>query len=92
MDGTLFVPEDGETHSDELTWPGGGGKYHLRRGTAELIQTLIERGWELWIYTYSYRGHVKVLRWFQEKGIEIAGVINQMLHEEECRKIRLLPS
>jgi trehalose-6-phosphatase len=54
----------------------------LRLGTVRLMQELQANGWDIWIYTTSYRSPKQVKRWFGFYGIDIAAVINQELHEQ----------
>jgi hypothetical protein len=53
----------------------------LRRGTRGLMQELLDRHCQLWIYTTSYRPVRYLRRWFASFGIPIYGVINQTRHE-----------
>jgi hypothetical protein len=54
----------------------------LRCGTRALMQELILRRSELWIYTTSYRPARYLRRWFAAFGVRISGVINQYRHEQ----------
>lgn len=66
-------------------------KEPLRLGSIKLMKDLISRGWEIGIYTTSYRsvGYIKSL--FRFYGIKIAKVINQQIHEEEVVRGRKIP-
>jgi beta-phosphoglucomutase-like phosphatase (HAD superfamily) len=58
----------------------------LRRGAPDLIHTLQDRGWEVWIYTTSYRPPRSVRRWLRSYQIEIERVINQVEHDSQVVK------
>lgn len=58
----------------------------LRRGTVQLMRQLQSSGWDIWIYTTSYRSPGQVKRWFRFYGIDIAAVINQELHEQWVKR------
>lgn len=55
----------------------------LRKGTRELFQALHARGWEILIYSNSYRGKTELATWFTECGLSICGVVNQQLHDQK---------
>jgi hypothetical protein len=54
----------------------------LRRGTRALMQELLTRRCQPWIYTTSYRSPRYLRRWFASFGIPIHGVVNQYRHEK----------
>lgn len=60
-----------------------GGEERLRRGTVELFKWIREQNHEIWIYTNSYRGWKELDSWFQDCGIPVDGVINQVVHDEK---------
>ena len=53
----------------------------LRRGTRKLADELVRRGWDVWVFTTSYRSPRKVRWWFRFHGIRLAGVVNQAVYE-----------
>lgn len=57
----------------------------LRLGSTELINQLIQDGWEIWIYTTSSRPPRYVKRTFAAHGLKITAVIN---HEGHLAKMR----
>jgi len=59
------------------------GKEALRAGTVELAECCRQRGWEIWVYTTSYRGVGYIRRLFWLHGIRLAGVVNQARHDRE---------
>ncbi|WP_422929287.1 hypothetical protein [Singulisphaera sp. PoT] len=58
----------------------------LRSGSRELMLALERRGWEVWIYTTSYRTPWSVRRWLKSYGIRVGRVINQKGHERRIRQ------
>ena len=42
-------------------------------------------GWEVWVYTTSYRSAGYIRRLFWLHGIRLAGVVNQARHDREVR-------
>lgn len=57
----------------------------LRLGTRFLFRSLERDGWEVWIYTTSYRTPSAVRRWLASYGLHVAGVINQDVHDRLSR-------
>ena len=60
-----------------------GDEERLRKGTVELFKWIREQNHEIWIYTNSYRGWKSLDSWFQDCGIPVDGVINQIVHEQK---------
>jgi hypothetical protein len=53
----------------------------LRLGTGELMRRLVRDGWEIAVYTTSYRSPA-YLRWFLRfHGVRVGVVVNQAIHE-----------
>lgn len=93
LDEVLFVSP--MTHKTEapLKFPFNKiFKERLRLGTAELIPTLRRLGFEVWVYTSSFRSE-KYIRWlFRFYGVKFDGIINAQRHLREVqgnRKERL---
>ena len=61
------------------------GKEALRAGIIELAACCRHRGWEVWVYTTSYRSAGYIRRLFWLHGIGLAGVVNQARHAREVR-------
>ena len=61
------------------------GKESLRAGIAELAAYCQRQGWEVWVYTTSYRSAGYIRRLFWLHGIGLAGVVNQARHMREVR-------
>ncbi|RTQ50144.1 hypothetical protein EJV47_10945 [Hymenobacter gummosus] len=61
------------------------GPEPLRQGTAELLRHCQRQGWQVWIYTTSYRSAGYIRRLFWLHGVRLDGVVNQRRHEREAR-------
>lgn len=61
------------------------GKESLRAGIVELAAHCQRQGWEVWVYTTSYRSAGYIRRLFWLHGIRLAGVVNQARHAREVR-------
>ena len=57
----------------------------LREGIKALADACRQRGWEVWVYTTSYRGTWHIRRLFWLHGIRLDGVVNQPRHDREAR-------
>lgn len=55
----------------------------LRQGIQELAAHCRRHGWEVWVYTTSYRSTWHIRRLFWLHGIRLAGVVNQQRHQRE---------
>jgi hypothetical protein len=82
LDNTLIRNEyDFELDKPSYTWLAyllGGEK--LRKGTKELIHFCQKQGWEVWVYTTSYRGIWYIRKIFWLYGINLQGIVNQAVH------------
>ena len=61
------------------------GTEQLREGTKELVEACRQRGWEVWVYTTSYRSAWRIRRLFWLHGIRLDGVVSQPRHNREAR-------
>ena len=61
------------------------GNEGLRLGTKALADHCRQRGWEVWVYTTSYRSGWRIRRLFWLHGIRLDGVVNQQRHDREVR-------
>ena len=61
------------------------GNEGLRLGTKALAEHCRQRGWEVWVYTTSYRSAWRIRRLFWLHGIRLDGVVNQPRHDREAR-------
>jgi hypothetical protein len=53
----------------------------LRRGTRHLLAERTRSGWDVWIYTTSYRDPLYLRIWFLLLGVRLGGVVNQAIHD-----------
>ncbi|MCR4903974.1 MAG: HAD family hydrolase [Butyrivibrio sp.] len=59
---------------------------NLRYGTKMLIPKLQELGFEVWVYTTSYRSTKYIKSYFKHYGIKFDGIVNGQRHEDEVQK------
>ncbi|RSK35515.1 hypothetical protein [Hymenobacter metallilatus] len=57
----------------------------LRQGIREVVAFCREQGWEVWVYTTSYRSKWHIRRLFWLHGIRLDGVVNQQRHDRYVR-------
>ena len=57
----------------------------LRKGTPKLIHALQERGFEVWIYTSSYRTEAYLRGLFRAYGVRFDQIVNGQRHEREVQ-------
>jgi hypothetical protein len=57
----------------------------LRHGIKELTDSCRQRGWEVWVYTTSYRSAWRIRRLFWLHGIRLDGVVNQQRHDRKVQ-------
>jgi hypothetical protein len=62
-------------------------KAPLRLGTRELYAQLASRGWDVCIYTTSYRSPLLTWLWLWAHGVKVSRVINQRVHEATVSRI-----
>lgn len=89
LDEVLFV--NPKTHKTEPALPFPLRKYYkerLRAGTPVLINTLQEMGFEVWVYTSSFRTETYIRRLFRHYGIRFDGIINGSRHLKEVQQGR----
>ena len=60
----------------------------LRKGTVRLINTLQEEGFEVWVYTSSFRSEQYIRRLFRHYGVRFDGIINGERHLREVQRDR----
>ncbi|MBO4450678.1 MAG: HAD family hydrolase [Clostridiales bacterium] len=94
LDEVLFV--NPKTHDTEKALPFPFGKMYkerLRAGTPELINTLQKMGYEVWVYTSSFRSERYIKTLFRHYGIRFDGIINGSRHLKEVQrgKSQILP-
>lgn len=57
----------------------------LRLGTPDLIRTLQEMGYEVWIYTSSFRSEKYIRKLFRCYGVRLDGIVNGDRHLREVQ-------
>ena len=60
----------------------------LRKGAPELIHALQGKGFEVWIYTSSFRTETYLKALFRAYGVRFDGIINAQRHEKEVQRDR----
>ena len=89
LDEVLFVNPETHKTEKELAFPLRNiYKERLRLGTPELINTLQKLGYEVWVYTSSFRseGYIKGL--FRHYGVKFDGIVNGTRHQKEVQQGR----
>ncbi len=88
LDDTLICYGEGSRYEPRPAWYRRllAPREPLRLGARSLVQTLVEGGWEVWIYTTSYRSPTSIRRWLWSYGIRVARVINQDAHNRLLRQ------
>lgn len=94
LDEVLFVPPETHKTEPELHWPFNRiYKERLRLDTPELINTLQDLGYEVWVYTSSFRSEQYIRGLFRHYGVHFNGIVNANRHLREVQrdKKELLP-
>ena len=52
----------------------------LRMGTVDLVHTLQDQGFEVWLYTTSFRADVYIRTLFRHYGVRFDGIVNTGRH------------
>ena len=89
LDEVLFVSP--ETHKTEPPprFPFNRiFKERLRYGTPELIRTLQKMGYEVWVYTSSFRSEQYIRQLFRFYGVRFDGIVNAQRHLREVQRDR----
>ncbi len=89
LDEVLFVSP--KTHKTEppLKFPFDKiYKERLRLGTPELINKLQEMGYEVWVYTSSFRTEKYIKRLFKFYHVKFDGIVNGTRHLNEVQRDR----
>ena len=92
LDEVLFVdPEKFETE-DAPPFPLSRiFPERLRKGTIRLIHTLQKEGFEVWVYTSSFRSEVYIRSLFRAYGITFSQIVNSQRHLKEVQRDRPTP-
>ncbi len=89
LDEVLFVSP--KTHKTEapLRFPFNRiYKERLRLGTVKLIHELHRQGFEVWVYTSSYRTERYIRNLFRHYGIRFDQIVNAQRHQREVQRDR----
>ncbi len=87
LDEVLFVSP--KTHKTEppLHFPFNlRYQEQLRLGTPELINRLQKMGYEVWVYTSSFRSEAYIRGLFRHYGVHFDGIINGARHLKEVQR------
>lgn len=71
--------------SQRRIWARLLGNEQLREETKELTDCCRQRGWEVWVYTTSYRSAWQIRNLFWLHGISLDSVVNQQRHNHEVQ-------
>ena len=89
LDEVLFV--DPKTHKTEPPPPFPFDRVfreRLRLGTPKLINRLQELGYEVWVYTSSFRSEKYIKSLFRLYGVRFDGIVNAQRHLREVQRDR----
>ena len=81
LDDTLIPCEHGFATEKLGFWTRRLARERLRLGTARVCRTLQGRGWDIWVYTTSYRSPFAIRLLFLAYGVRLRGVVNQTRHQ-----------
>ena len=89
LDEVLFVSPNTHKTEPPLPFPLRNlYKERLRLGTPDLIRTLQSLGYEVWIYTSSFRSEHYIRRLFRCYGVRLDGIVNGTRHLKEVQRDR----
>ncbi len=89
LDEVLFVSPETHKTEPELRFPFNRiYKERLRLGTPELINSLQKTGYEVWVYTSSFRSQRYIRHLFFLYGVKFDGIINGQRHLAEVQRDR----
>ena len=92
LDEVLFVRPDKYETEPPLRFPYNKlFPERLRKGTVDLIHKLQEQGFEVWVYTSSFRTTVYIKALFRHYGIRFDDIVNGQRHREEVQGKRTEP-
>ena len=94
LDEVLFVSPDLCKTEPPLRFPFNQiFKERLRLGTPELINSLQKLGYEVWIYTSSFRSERYIRSLFRHYGVKFDSIVNATRHLREVQRDnkRILP-
>ena len=94
LDEVLFVSPKTHKTEPKLSFPFNViYKERLRLGTPRLIKGLQLLGYEVWVYTSSYRSEAYIRKLFKHYNVKFDGIINAQRHLKEVQagKNQILP-
>ncbi|SHI48973.1 hypothetical protein SAMN02745229_03172 [Butyrivibrio fibrisolvens DSM 3071] len=87
LDEVLFVDPSTHKTEKELIFPLNKiFKERLRLGTPELINSLQNMGYEVWVYTSSFRTEGYIKKLFRLYGVKFDGIVNADRHLKEVQR------
>ena len=87
LDEVLFVSPDTHKTEPQRIFPLRLlFKERLRLGTPDLIRQLQELGYEVWIYTSSFRSERYIRGLFRCYGVRLDGIVNGDRHRREVQR------
>ncbi len=87
LDEVLFVsPRTHRTEPLPFRLLGRIFPERLRLGTPDLIRSLQEMGYEVWVYTSSFRSERYIRGLFRHYGVRFDGIINGTRHLKEVQR------
>ena len=87
LDEVLFVSPKTHKTEPELRFPLNKlYPERLRLGTPSLINKLQEMGYEVWVYTSSFRTDRYINGLFRHYGVRFNGIVNGQRHEREVQR------
>ena len=92
LDETLFVPP--KTHQVEPPLPAPFNllyKERLRKGTVALIHRLQDAGFQVWVYTSSFRSPRYIRGLFRCYHVRFDGIINGEMHQQCVQRNKPYP-
>ena len=87
LDEVLFVSPETHKTEPELGFPLNRiYRERLRLGTPEIVRTLQEMGYEVWVYTSSFRSERYIRTLFKFYGVHFDGIVNGNRHLREVQR------
>ena len=87
LDEVLFVCPDTHKTEPPLRFPFDRiYKERLRLGTPRLVKRLQGLGYEVWVYTSSFRSEKYIRRLFRHYGVRFDGIVNGHRHLKEVQR------
>ena len=92
LDEVLFVDPDRYETEDPPRFPLNRlFPERLRKGTPALIGELQRLGFEVWVYTSSFRTETYIRALFRQYGVRFDGIVNGFRHRDEVQGKRTQP-